>query len=364
MLKACGELKALLHSMWPVMPTVVNSREPIMGEVWGGVKHCQAWAVSAKRLFVLGWISALAFVLRSDALGWLENLARNSQFQGAAAVSLKLNILSWWIAWQEGWSAPDRKGPDIFHKRSPPPSPSVALSFTPAVSSEGTPGLPCQLYPAAPSICTTPAKLTPSFKDRPKYLTRGFLQLSHGGLACHSETTLAPKQASRSIISSCHPPSNQVVNRLSRTRPSFDQSKRLQVGPLTAFIIWFWTLDNFPDDHFAFHSVHITSMELKTAKAVFAKLCGGEIWDPRSEFDILLRTMGRAGPRHLPPLFPIRKMKERKHYDKDNRLHLTSFSYIFICFTSILIEPQSVRTVRINVSLNGSLWFDIHTVGW
>ena len=38
------------------------------GEVWGVVKHCQAWAVSAKRLFVLGWISALAFVLRSDAL--------------------------------------------------------------------------------------------------------------------------------------------------------------------------------------------------------------------------------------------------------------------------------------------------------
>ena len=121
----------------------------------------------------------------------------------------------------------------------PLPPPSVALSFTPAVSSEGTPGLPCQLYPAAPSICTTPAKLTPSFKDRPKYLTRGFLQLSHGGLACHSETTPAPKQASRSIISSCHPPSNQVVNRLSRTRPSLDQNKRLQVGPLAAFIIWF-----------------------------------------------------------------------------------------------------------------------------
>ena len=143
-------------------------------------------------------------------------------------------------------SVPDRKGADIFHKRLlplPGPLPHPCCDQW-RQSWSALPALPCtSIYMHYPT-----AKLTSSFKDRPKYLTRGFLQLSHCGFACHSEITPAPKHASCSIISSCHPPSNQVVNRLNRARSFLDQNKtyKYDLGCLISYdftlLIIFWLI--------------------------------------------------------------------------------------------------------------------------
>ena len=88
---------------------------------------------------------------------------------------------------------------DIFHMRRPL-VPPLALSLTPAVSSEGTPGLACQLHQQFHLYALQPpTKLTPSFKDRlAKYLTReGFCSSAIVGLRATLMSTPAHMNYSR-----------------------------------------------------------------------------------------------------------------------------------------------------------------------